>query len=58
MDNISLYFNENFDAASLIFSYVWIIKVTYIQWKPGITVTLGTEKNGRNFGVDLIVKYC
>ena len=56
MDNI--YFNENFDAASLIFSYVWIIKVTYIQWKPGITVTLGTEKNGRNFGVDLIVKYC
>ena len=27
-----------------------------IQWNPGITVTLGTDKNGRNLGMAVFVK--
>ena len=27
-----------------------------VQWNPGITVTLGTEKSHLNFGVVVIVK--
>ena len=27
-----------------------------LQWNPGITVTLGTDENGRNLGMAVFVK--